>query len=430
MIVIFAALAAFTALLFLLFTTRFGIKYLVAVKGVIDAGWSQHFAAGLNTNRIVGGLVPLLVMPKVVSRTGSDYFKLPLAKIATAYLISSLWGASLMVAEGSFMGTLSYILRVMNGYVGFFMFQVFFHDRENFKGLLKALIICGLFPMGVAFYGAATGAVMVEETRMAMGFVRNVGVYHDAVAIRMYAFQTVTAILLYLEYFKPGLIRKLLLLAFLAVCCLVIFRAYSKSAILIFGAWAVIWTIFNRKLFLLLLFPLLLLGANVAMDNKIVEDVQHLFSKETGAWTGEVEERYRFSGRTALWREIIDFYSEQDVVQQVMGTGKSVAAHNEYLRVLVANGALGLAVFLFMYLFIGLKVFLNALIRGSPLNVMALMLFAMWSIDNIGVTPGMYPVYQWHVFGFITLALHGVQGLDTGRGAAEYTVGNEAARTA
>jgi len=412
MIFILASIASITALLFLLLTTRFGIKYLIAVKGVIDAGWSTHFVGGLNTNRIVGGLVPLLVMPKIIAKTGSGYFNLPLSRIATMYLFSSLLGASIMVVESSFMGTLSYILRVLNGYVGFFLFQVFFNYRESFKGLLKALMLCGIFPVSVALYGAATGHVFVEETSLAMGFTRNVGVYHDAVAIRMYAFQTITAILLYVECFRPGFIKKILLFGYLAICSVVVFKAYSKAAMLIFGAWAVIWIIFNKKFFLLLFVPGLALGINHALDNQPMEEIVHLFSKETGAWTGEVEERYRFSGRGALWGDVLGFYAEQEIVRQVFGTGRSLPTHNEYLRVLTSNGALGLAIFVLMYIYIGVRVFVQCLVRGSPLNVMGLMLFAMWSLDNIGITPGMYPVYQWHVFGFIALALHGVDGLN------------------
>jgi hypothetical protein len=44
----------------------------------------------------------------------------------------------------------------------------------------------------------------------------------------------------------------------------------------------------------------------------------------------------------------------------------------------------------------------------SPLNVMAVMLFGMWLVDTIGLTPRAYPGYQWYVWGFIGLALRGV----------------------
>jgi hypothetical protein len=33
----------------------------------------------------------------------------------------------------------------------------------------------------------------------------------------------------------------------------------------------------------------------------------------------------------------------------------------------------------------------------------------MWIIDSMGLTPSVYPAYQWYVWGFIGLALKGVK---------------------
>jgi len=39
------------------------------------------------------------------------------------------------------------------------------------------------------------------------------------------------------------------------------------------------------------------------------------------------------------------------------------------------------------------------------------MIFIMWLVDTLGLAPGLYPAYQWYVWGFIGLALRGVEGL-------------------
>ena len=54
-----------------------------------------------------------------------------------------------------------------------------------------------------------------------------------------------------------------------------------------------------------------------------------------------------------------------------------------------------------------MKLFVNYLRDNSPLNVMALMIFAMWIIDTIGLHPSLYPGYQWYVWGIIGLAIRG-----------------------
>ena len=61
---------------------------------------------------------------------------------------------------------------------------------------------------------------------------------------------------------------------------------------------------------------------------------------------------------------------------------------------------------------IGIKTVYNCLRQQTPLNIMAVMLIGMWSIDAIGLVPGAYPGYQIFVWGFIGLALRGVAGLD------------------
>jgi hypothetical protein len=43
------------------------------------------------------------------------------------------------------------------------------------------------------------------------------------------------------------------------------------------------------------------------------------------------------------------------------------------------------------------------------------MILMMYLVDTIGLTPGIYPGYQWYVWGFIGLALRGVDGLTDGR---------------
>lgn len=406
--------ASTTAIILLLFTSRFGAKYLIAVKGVIDAGWSSISSAGgvkLNTSRVVGALVPLFVLPKLIAKAGPTFFLLPMSKLATLFLISNFWGMAIMISDGGFIGSLIYMLRVLNGYLGFFMFQVYFHERDTFKSLLAVLLIGGLFPMGFGLFGALTGTVF-GEAREAAGLMRNIGVYHDAVVIRTYALQTLMGILLFWEYAKPNILKKLFLLAYTGVCVLVIFKAYSKSAFIIFIFWALIWLIFNKKIGLLLLFPVIVIALNFVLDNAIVKDVVQMFSKETAAWTGEMDERFRFSGRTMMWEYHLHHFSQEGLINKLFGTGASPPVHNEYLRLTLANGILGLIVYLLLYVVMGFKVLIRVFRKATPLNVAALMLFTMLSIDNMGVTPGMYPAYQWLVYGFITLSLRGVDNLD------------------
>ena len=79
---------------------------------------------------------------------------------------------------------------------------------------------------------------------------------------------------------------------------------------------------------------------------------------------------------------------------------------------MICNGILGFIVFFFVVVRIGWVVCTNIVKRANALNIMAGMIFLMWCIDIFGLHPGLYPAYQWFVFGFITLALRGVKDLE------------------
>ena len=405
MMIALSIAASATAIIFLFYNNRFGIKYLIAVKGVIDAGWSAVVAGFLNLPRFVGGVVPLLLLPKIFLAAGNKAFSLPLSKLAFIYLISCLWGFLIVLSHGKMILGVDYLLRFLNGYLAFFMFQTFFHEWDEFKKFLIALLISGLFPMGIGSYSAITGQIW-GEVRMAAGLIRNVAVYHDAVAIRMYAFLTLTGILLFGQYVNTKKYQKLLLIAYAFVCCIVIYKTYSKSAVLIFSTWIGLWSIFNKKYFGVLI-VVLLVGINYAFENLFFRETLQVFSKETAAWSGEIDKRFRFSGRIIYWEYLLMEWKHLSMFSKVFG-GELRNAHNEYLRVLFANGMIGLIVYIVMCIIIGVRVLNNAFKDPSPLNVMAIMVFAMLMIDNIGIQTGLYPVYQWQVWGIIGLSLHGL----------------------
>ena len=68
--------------------------------------------------------------------------------------------------------------------------------------------------------------------------------------------------------------------------------------------------------------------------------------------------------------------------------------------------------YIIILLSIGFLVSKNAMNNMTPLNIVAVMVYLMYMLDTIGVSPSMYPGYQWFVWGFVGLALRGVDGLE------------------
>ena len=405
-----ALLLSLLAMTVLALKPRIGLRVLLALKPIIDASW-EHGVFGFNALKIVGAGVPLIVLLRMVF-FGETRRGMPLVGFWMLYLFTNLIGVVLILGSGRLYDALDTLLRVLNGFVGFYLLQLYVTDREDFRKVLLAFLIAGLFPMGMGLYQATTGHIW-RYTQTAGNLVRSIGVYHDAVSYRQYVFQTLTAILLLWVYFyKKRMAARLFLLGYALVSLLVLFRAYTKAGFVILAVWTLVWTVLQRKFVSLAAIVVALFVVNAATGNRVFQDVQTAFSKEIAASEGTGETRYILSGRMVVWEDYWDRWKRGGFFVQFFGSGFSAgSAHNDYLRVLVSGGIVGLFAYVLLLLAIGFKVGRLVLREINPLSVMAVMIYLMWIIDTVGLVPGIYPGYQWYVWGMIGLALRGVEGL-------------------
>lgn len=411
MIFLTAIIATIVSISFLIISPLNGVLVTVMLKPIIDASWRNYYF-GLNLLMVIGVAIPLLIFPRIIGSEDNKFFEMPLSKIGTAYLLSYLIGFIIMVYNNSIMDSIEFLSRIVSGFLGFFMFQFYFNERENFRKLLICLLIAGLFPMFMGIYQSATGQFW-QIRATAYGLTRNVGLYHDAFSFRSYGFQTLSAILLYWTYFSiRKFSRKILLSIYGIFICFIIYKIYSKAAIAIFIIWLVFWSFTNRKVLWLLIIPLVLLITNYTAKDKILIDTKRVFRKEIMAYKGKIDKKYVLSGRPFLWADLWEKWKRQSIGIKVFGSGKNTGVHNEYLRLLYLNGLVGLMVYILVLGIIGKNLLVNLRNKASPLNIMGVMIFSMWIVDTIGLHPGMYPAYQWFCWGIIGLALRGVTGLD------------------
>jgi O-antigen ligase len=110
---------------------------------------------------------------------------------------------------------------------------------------------------------------------------------------------------------------------------------------------------------------------------------------------------------------VLSIWQKLGIINKLLGSGQANTGggHNDYLRILINAGILGLIAYLVLLIAIGLGVMRNLTKHRNPLNLMALIIYCAWMIDTLGLTPGLYPNYQWYVWGFIGIALKGVTGL-------------------
>nr|MDA3787834.1 hypothetical protein [Desulfobacula sp.] len=394
----------------LLFSPANGVLLLIACKSLIDASWKISFA-NMNLLKLTAVLVPCLLLPLILSGRKIKFSNLPLSNIGVLYLFSTLMGSFLLLMNSDLMSSLNYSFRILNGFLSFYMFQYFFNDKENLKKLIIALLIAGLLPTIIGGYQIYTGRIW--DLRKTVDLVRHNGLYHDIVTVRMYCFQTIIAILLFWTYFSDKrFFHKVCFAAYFLLCSAVIYKCYSKAAIAVYIMWAIVWAFLSKKLHWLLIIVLTIVAFNFATGNKIYNEVERVFTKELQYQEGNIDQRRMLSGRGYVWERILQSWGKLNIVYKIMGSGKLVPAHNDYLRSLVTNGIIGVTIYIIVLLLIGFLVIKNALKKMTPLNIVAVMVYLMYMLDTIGVSPSMYSGYQWFVWGFVGLALKGVDGID------------------
>ena len=422
MLFLFSLISTVVCLIYLVTSPFRGLLLLFALKPVIDASWNYSFG-GFNLLRVVGVAVPLLFLPRILTKKSFLLNNQRWKYLAIGYLMCNSLSIVFLLLDHQYLQFANLLLRSLNGFLAFFLLAFYFDDREKFRYLLIALLIAGIFPVLMGMYQEATGVVWRE--RQTISLVRNVGLYHDAFNIRFYGFQTIAAILLYLSYFKPSKRWSIgALIAYMLCCSYVIFNVHSKAAIVIACLWIFIWTVLNRKIHYTFLIVVAILGINLASSNIIFESTATVFSKEIKFKQGEIQDSRRMlAGRGFIWEKYWQRWKKLNPEMKIFGTGQSLPVHNEFFRILFASGVIGFMTYIFLMMIVGWMLLSRLRLQKTPINILALMLFLMWLVDCIGLHPGLYVSYQWFILGMIGLSVTGVKGLD-GRTSVVHRGGN------
>jgi O-antigen ligase len=291
-----------------------------------------------------------------------------------------------------------------NSFLGFFLIPILISDQKRLKQFLLAMILCGVFPILVSIYQLQTGIFFQE--RATVGLTRYVGLYHDAFPVRFFGVMTLISILIYQYVFQiRNVLFKVFLISMAVGALLSIYAVFSKAGVGIVGLWVVLLLLFSKSK-IKQSFSILV-GLSViflVFGDTVSSNVEQLFSKEVGYQSGEITDaRYTLSGRGYIWQEYWDFWTtKQTVLFQWFGDGISRPVHNEYFRVLLTNGIIGVLL-LIIFVF---KIAGNLLKMNKNVRVFGIMLLGMYLIDSIGLVPGLYYYYNilvWGIFGILLM---------------------------
>lgn len=383
-----------------------GVALLFISKPIIDANWDQLLVLEMPLTQVFSGLVPIVIIGRMlIASTNESLREMPLKWIWLVYVShAALFSLFILYNQDPKSGA-NIFLRYMNGFVGFYMLQAFFQSERHLKIIFLAMMIGGLFPIGIGLYQIATGATW--QSQDIEGLTRNVGMYHDAITVRHYAMQTILATLLFGSMCtSQNIIQLIGRTLYMLAATLVMAKAYSKAGFLTLGIWVCGWNALHRRLLNLSLLATIGILAGTYYGAQHLDDIQQIFHKEIAFLGGTGEANRTFNGRWYIWQEMADEWSKFDWPAKTFGSGKvAVGAHNDYFQMLFHGGVAGLLIYLTLLSMIGLKIISNLKTKCDPLTIASLLAFLSWLIDTIGLVPSTYSGYQWFVWGIIGLGL-------------------------
>ena len=374
------------------------LLFIIVTKSIIDAFWDIRLGP-ISPIRFQGIMICLMFLPIVNTKTFSFSWKINSIILFLSYSISILFSAN--VSPLQFIESLFLSLIVA---LSFFLIPQYINNTKKLKKLLIAIIICGVFPSVITILQYALGIESLTGTvRATTGdLVRNIGFYHDAFPTRFYALLTIFSGFFFLIYFKTEkkYIRNLVALQIL-LSIFSLYLVFSKAAVLIILIWVLLILVFLKlsfKLYFYLLSLVIILLISFGTESILI-NVETLFSKELGFNDGSVRDaRYTLSGRGYIWENSLNEWRyDRSIFFQFFGDGLSQPVHNEFLRVFLMNGVIGISLFISFLIIIINKIFkLNRIDK-----LLALMLISMFLVDCTGLVPGEYYYYNIILWGFL-----------------------------
>lgn len=408
MLALVAAVAMFIALFLLVVKPEIGVLAVLIVRPIIDATWDDTLLGDFRLTEIISVAVSLIVLFYLLFRakTAESINYMPLRNIWLVYVFFIILFSMIILYNDTVRGASGVFFRHFSGFIGFYMIQAFYHDKEKTKVFVIALAIAGIFPLIMGSYSFLTG--IDWRVQGSEGLVRHIGLYHDAFTLRYLMLQFLLGLLLYISLLSESR-RNIINLFFIGIsvfAIIVLFRTYSKSGMVISVSWILMWTIFRKKYLALSIALVFVFIVGIYYLPDLLDTIYQMFHKEIGAANGSIETERTFAGRWYGWYEIIDVWQNLGFVSKLFGSGIiRLDSHNDYLMILMHGGIVTLFTYMILLITTGTILIKNVLKNQSIMNVAGLMALSMWVVDSIGLVPSAYPGYQWFIWGVIGLSL-------------------------
>lgn len=375
---------------------------LIVFKMLINGLYNVYIFGNINILQMIGAFMPLFliayILIKKINFREYPIYKLMLIFLAEVILSSiiTIYGTHNPITE------IEKILRLLNGLSCYFAIPFIFKTKEDIVLFLKAWVISVSFPLLIGLYQIITGQFhfqvsIVGETELH----RAAAIYHDVGTI-IFAGLIFTLIILFYNKGFENRTKKLLFYILLGLSSFIIYRTYSKAAAIMLAVVLILYAIYYRRKLILIFSAVIVVIIFFSESSGVYKRVEYdILAREK--WG----DRLMLSGRVGIWQRNLDRYISYTPLHKFIGH-ETFGAHNDYLRVLLDYGFVGLILYVAILVYVLLK--LLSLLKYITIQFYKKLIFIAFLsqicfiINCFATNPSLYTDYQWFHWGLIGLA--------------------------
>jgi hypothetical protein len=388
------------------------IVFVFVLKSVVDVFWFVQVPVGAGTlspQAILSVIVPFVAVAVLLAKR--QKFATELAAPLAVWVVSNV-GAALLT--GSPLAALDVFFRVCGGLVLIPLVPAVSDSLPLPRTIVRAFL--GVIALTWLTVVAQPLGLIPYTSFDTGGISRATGFYYHPWDVARYLFVAVPLLLHMLADQGISSAERWVYRALLVFAVVVTFLTYLKMAWIVVLVQIAAWFLLQRRprmaVAIVLLVAMVAAYPGAEVLGRAFYDLDKL--------TNEERQGEALSGRVSIWSVYLERYESASLVNQMVGSGFVPPAqttarrqsHNEYLRVLVMNGILGVLAYM---VFLGaISTFIwRSRVHFSQqgrtwyagLGSATLCVFIAYALSGITSDTGSYPSFTWYLWILVGLLL-------------------------
>lgn len=397
---------------FLRFPRQMFLFYIL-IKPVVDRFAESGASIGgfsVGYHYIAALIIPTFSLLYVVINR-CNIFLFPHKALLFAFMVLNVFS---FILEGDYsLEVTGYFIRVIFPLFLFFSIPFILSKREHVLKFIRYSAISGIFPCVMIVLQQVGFIAQNREAEALCGsvYARATGGYADAFTVALPIIISIFCLYFLLQYSREKGERSNLYWFLLVVYLICLVFTFHRMTFVVVALVSAIWSLINRRFAVILLVSGLIIVSLPVLAHFVPNFFSDLIITERTGGATEISEQ-TWHGRGGVWRRYIKIFNENDAFEQLLGIVMAGRApHNDFLRILITNGVLGLSVYLALLFALGKRLihaFFYFRRAGDPFMVQwvltALFFFLFYLLGSTTLAISLLSSLTWYLWIFAGIA--------------------------